>query len=55
MLVSLVAAAWLAIAGVGFLVWAALQPGPNPASVVSSVISLGAALVIVRGIRSRLL
>ena len=46
-LVALVAATWLAIAGVGLLLWAALQSGPNPASVVSGAVSLGAAALMV--------
>ena len=53
MLVALVGATWLAIAGAGLLLRAALQPGPNPASVVFGTSSFaGAALMIVLAIWS---
>jgi len=52
-LVALVAATWLAIAGAGLLLRAVLEPGPNPASVVVGATSFAvAALVTVLAIRS---
>jgi hypothetical protein len=53
-LVALVAATWLAIAGAGLLLWAALEPGPNPGLDVFGTVSLGiAALITGSAIRSR--
>ncbi len=51
--IALVAATWLAIAGAGLPLWAALRPGPNPVSVVVGATSFGvAALMIVLAMRS---
>jgi hypothetical protein len=43
-LVALVAATWLAIAGVGLLVWGALH-GPRPGPAIAGAVSLGAAVL----------
>lgn len=44
-LVALVAATWLVIAGAGLLVWGT-PPGRHPGSAVSGASSLGAAVLV---------
>jgi hypothetical protein len=54
MLVALVVATWLAIAGLVFLLWGTLLPGRHPGPLVSGAVSLGAAaLIAVWAVRSR--
>jgi hypothetical protein len=53
-LIALVAATWLAIAGAGLLLRAVLEPGPNPGLDMFGTVSFGvAALMTGLAIRSR--